>query len=208
MVILYRMRYSYVADHWVYFGSMSLFALLGAGIVRGWESIAGHNKNTLGKCLAVALLAVLGTMTWAHTGMFDNYEALWRSTIAANPASGWPRTTSATNSQTKTAWTKAWRTSKKAMEIRPDYALAMANYGNGLMKKHDVKNALIYYETSLALRPNSAGYPQRPRLRLPANRQGGEGDRLLAASLEIPTPISRSPATTSPSPSCARATGC
>ena len=48
MVVLYRMRFSFVSDHWIYFGSMSVFALMGAGLAKGMDHLARARQSPCG----------------------------------------------------------------------------------------------------------------------------------------------------------------
>ena len=165
MVVLFRMRYSYVADHWVYFGSMSLFALLGSGLTRAWVFLAGA-RALPGKILACSLVAVLAAATWVHCTIFANYETLWRRTVAANPEC-WMAENNLGNLLTNTNRVQEGMTHlQKAMAIKSDYALAMTNYGNALMelalgasdkaaKNRLITIAIAYYEKSDSIKPNN-----------------------------------------------------
>jgi tetratricopeptide (TPR) repeat protein len=75
----YPMRYSFVADHFVYESAPALIALVVAGLVM-----------LLGRAavpVAVLLVAVLGALTWNQAHIFAGPESLWRDTIAKNPTS-------------------------------------------------------------------------------------------------------------------------
>jgi tetratricopeptide (TPR) repeat protein len=84
-VILYMMRYSFVADHWAYFGSLGLAALAGAGIARVTERLGEPWGKPLGVGIGVCLVLGLGALTFAQSGMYADIETLWRTTLDRNP---------------------------------------------------------------------------------------------------------------------------
>jgi len=78
-VNLYGSLYSWVWDHWQYLADLAPLALAGAALVRLWPWAAGR--------AGLAVLAVfLGVLSWAHCAMFQSDLALYRATIARNPA--------------------------------------------------------------------------------------------------------------------------
>jgi protein O-mannosyl-transferase len=74
-VNFYPMRFSYVADHFVYLASLGPIVLAAAWVAgRRWAPVAA----------AVAIVA-LGAITWRQETSYRDEATLWRRTIATNP---------------------------------------------------------------------------------------------------------------------------
>ncbi|MBP7146694.1 MAG: tetratricopeptide repeat protein [Acidobacteria bacterium] len=78
---VYFFRYSFVQDHFQYYASAALLALAAAAVARA----AGRRAGVLLGVSAV-LLAVLVPLSWSRARAFSTSEALWRDTLAKNPA--------------------------------------------------------------------------------------------------------------------------
>jgi Tfp pilus assembly protein PilF len=74
------MRYSFVADHFQYLASIGLIVLFAAGV--RWLITSDRALRLIGG----AVLAVLMTLTWRHSQVYDDGETLWRDTIRKNPS--------------------------------------------------------------------------------------------------------------------------
>ena len=86
IVVPYFTVFSFVSDHWQYFGCMSVIALAAAALIQGLERVAGQNRPA--QWLACGcLLLVLGVLTWQQSGMYVNAETLWTTTLERNPQS-------------------------------------------------------------------------------------------------------------------------
>jgi tetratricopeptide (TPR) repeat protein len=83
-VNLLPMRYSFVADHFQYLASIGLIVLIVA-------AIAARLRDR-GKPIAVAVLIVLGVMTFRRTFVYEDLHTLWADTIERNPTGWMPRT--------------------------------------------------------------------------------------------------------------------
>ncbi|HWB60280.1 MAG TPA: tetratricopeptide repeat protein [Chthoniobacteraceae bacterium] len=154
MVVLYRMRYSFVADHWIYFGSMSVFALMGAAFARGLDWLAKRGIP-YGPWAIGALLVTLGAMTWHQCYMFHDFETLWSWTIAESPDC-WMAENNLGNALSENGHVKeALGHFQKALAIKPDYPLAMNNYGSALLKLKRYDEAVALFNASDKLKPNN-----------------------------------------------------
>ena len=116
LVALYRTRYSFVSDHWQYFGCMSILALAAAGISKGfgrwaeWLASPGAERRTwwaLPKPILCGLLfLLLGSLTWQQCRMYSparkrSGEPLWHKTLVAR----WPISIWAISSCARESWT-------------------------------------------------------------------------------------------------------
>jgi hypothetical protein len=84
---VFFMRYSFVQDHFQYFASMSLIALLAASITLALRRVTGDRRPLLAIRFVVPalILTALGTATWRQAGMYRDSETLYRTTLAKNP---------------------------------------------------------------------------------------------------------------------------
>jgi tetratricopeptide (TPR) repeat protein len=82
---VYPFRYSYVADHFQYLAILGIVVPAASGLT----ALAG--RISPGKIAAIALpallLTALGAATRQQSGMYGDYETLFRETLARNPAS-------------------------------------------------------------------------------------------------------------------------
>lgn len=79
-VMAYPMRFSFVADHFCYLASMGPIAVFSA-----LAATAFRRTLPVGVPAGIAVLGILGVLTWRQTGIYRDEEMLWRDTIARNP---------------------------------------------------------------------------------------------------------------------------
>ena len=84
-VNIYPFRYSFVADHFQYLASIAIITLVVAGLHRALSSRAGSSARA-DAMLAIVLGAPLAVLAWQQSHDYVNAEALYRATIARNPA--------------------------------------------------------------------------------------------------------------------------
>lgn len=154
MVVVYRMRYSFVSDHWQYFGSMSVFALMGAGLAKILDALGGW-ENRLARGLAIGLFSLLGAMSWWQCGMYDDYETLWRWTIARNPGCWMAENNLGNYLLRRGHKDEAIGHLQKAIALKADYVLAIDNLGDAFMDTHRVDDAIAQYRKALAIKPDN-----------------------------------------------------
>ena len=82
---VYPFRYSYVADHFQYLAILGIVVPAASGLT----VLAGRIPP--GRIAAIVLpallLTALGAATWRQSGMYRDYETLFRATLARNPGS-------------------------------------------------------------------------------------------------------------------------
>lgn len=84
---VYPFRYSYVADHFQYHASPALLALFAAACALGAARLAPRARAAA-RGAALALLALLGALTFSQAHAYRDLETLYRDTIAKN-ADAW-----------------------------------------------------------------------------------------------------------------------
>jgi tetratricopeptide (TPR) repeat protein len=86
---VYPFRYSYVADHFQYLATLGIIvpAACGLTVLAGRISPGVLRSKPAALALPALLLTALGAATWAQSGMYSDYETLFRETLARNPGS-------------------------------------------------------------------------------------------------------------------------
>ncbi|HXQ80587.1 MAG TPA: tetratricopeptide repeat protein [Opitutaceae bacterium] len=156
-VNLYGVRYSWVWDHWQYLPDLGPLALAAAVLAAAWRS-APARPGWLGLGLAAALAILLGSLTWAHCGMFHDNQALYLATLERNPGS-WMA-----HNNLGLAWSKmpgklddAIAQYEEALRLRPDIAETHTNLGNAWSQMPGkLDDAVAQYEEALRLEPDYA----------------------------------------------------
>ena len=143
---IYYMRYSLVADHWQYFALIGPIVLASVILVRI-------------PVLAVAVLVVLGGLTWKQNRIYVDAETLWRTTLARNPAS-----TIAPNNLSRALLDKgqpdeALLLCQSVVASHPDDATAQFNLADALLQKDRPNEAIVHFQKAQALRPAMSGIP-------------------------------------------------
>jgi Flp pilus assembly protein TadD len=153
-VVLYMMRYSFVSDHWQYFGSMSLIALIATVIAGLWERL-GRRFVVFGKLLALGLLLFLGILTWMQCGMYADNETLWKTTVERNPNSWMPHDNYGVALLQNGKIDEAIGEHYKALKLNPNSAEICNNLANALLQNNQIQEAVASYEKSISINPTN-----------------------------------------------------
>jgi protein O-mannosyl-transferase len=137
---VYPFRFSYVADHFQYLASLGVivpFVAATTVVVQrsGWQT-AGH-------AVAIALVLILGVLTWRQAAIYRDAETLWRHTIAQNPESWLAYINLGTELTNQDRLPEAIEAFGNALRLKPDYDQA----------RHDLAAAHIVVGTSLSQSP-------------------------------------------------------
>jgi tetratricopeptide (TPR) repeat protein len=153
--VLYMMRYSFVADHWQYFGCMSVIALTATGITtvgsRGpaWVKAAGLT-------LVFGILSALGVLTWRQCAMYTNNETLWRTTISKNPSSWIAHNNLGAALMRMGRRDEAIVHYQKALEIDPDDAEVNSNLGSAFLQTGRTAEFIAHFNRAIEMQPRDA----------------------------------------------------
>ena len=155
-VNLYGARYSWVWDHWQYLPDLAPIALAAVALVAAWRS--AHLPSGPGIGLAAAIAVLLGSLTWAHCGMFHDDETLYRETLKRNPGSWLAHNNLGTLlEETPGRAADALAEYEEAARIEPNYATSHYNLANALAKDPGrLGDAIAEFELALRLRPDYA----------------------------------------------------
>ena len=148
---VYPFRYSLVADHFQYLACIAPI-VLAAGAVSSLNSLKGYRQVVLG----MAVLLVLGVLTWKQSGMYADAETLYRTTIRKNPAC-WMAHTQIAKLFAKTGRKdEAMDHFQKALEVRPNNLGAHNRLGILLAESGRVDEAIEHFQKALKISPKDA----------------------------------------------------
>jgi tetratricopeptide (TPR) repeat protein len=128
LVSMLYMRFSRVADHFVYLPMIGLIGLLTAGLEAGWRRLPPVARPAIPLAAAV-VLALFAREAHDYSAHFVNQRTLWIYTVARNP-DAWPAQNDlglALLNEGNLA--EAAVHFREALRVKPDYAEAHNNLG-------------------------------------------------------------------------------
>jgi tetratricopeptide (TPR) repeat protein len=155
LTVIYMTRYTFVSDHWQYFGCMSIMALVAAGITGALERFE-KGRPFLKPAVCGMLLVALGVLSWRQCRMYTGLETLWRTTLARNPRAFLAQNNLGELLAQKGQMDEAVDHFQKALQIQPGFAEAHYNLGNALVKEGQLDNAIIQFQKTLEIEPDNA----------------------------------------------------
>jgi protein O-mannosyl-transferase len=145
---VYAFQYSFVADHFQYLACIGPIALA-AGSVSALNSLKGSRQLMLG----MAVLLMLGVLTWRQSGMYADDETLYQATIRKNPACWMAHNNLGLLLAELGRLDEAMAHYRKALELNPRYSEAHNNLGNLLAELRRTDDAMASYRKALELNP-------------------------------------------------------
>lgn len=152
-------RFSYVADHWQYWGSMGLIAL-GTAVFCGsfLKPRDSRLKTLLGWLrvpVAVSVLGALSIATWQRSHVFTNEWTLWSDTLQKNPTS-WQAHYNVGIALAEAGSTEeAVRHYRAALRLEPEESVVHNNLGIALCALGHHRAGLAEFEEAVRLAPRS-----------------------------------------------------
>jgi protein O-mannosyl-transferase len=153
---IYPFRYSLVADHFQYLALLGIIVPISAGItllfehLRPWSRWAGYT-------LCAFLLITMTLLSYAQSGIYQDVETVWQTTIRKNPTAWMAHNNLGAVLLKKGQLDDAIDHFNKAIEIKPDEASAYANLGNAWLEKGELGEAIYRYQKAVELKPGEAG---------------------------------------------------
>jgi tetratricopeptide (TPR) repeat protein len=151
LIMLYTFRYTFVADHYQYLASIGPIALVSAGVA----SLAGafERSRLLIFGTAIAMAATLAVLTWRQSAMYADIEALWRTTLARNPACWMAHNNLGIVLSQKGEIDEAITHYRTTLEMQPDFSDANYNLGNALLQKGEIDEAILHCQKAVMVQP-------------------------------------------------------
>jgi tetratricopeptide (TPR) repeat protein len=182
--VLYMMRYTFVADHWQYLGSMSVIALGASGAVLALDRWA-HSYRRIGPVIGAVVLTGLGLLTWRQGHIYYNRETLWRDTLAKNPGCWMAHIDLGDVLLKQNKVSEAMGEYEWALQINPDYAEARYNLGVALEETGRVPEAIGSFEEALKLKPDYAEAHNNLGVALARQRKFAEAIAEITAAVRL-----------------------
>ena len=162
---VYPFRYSYVADHFQYLALLGVIVPASAGLtILARKLQAGKllaPNLHVGRVAAVAastvLLATLGATTFRQSGMYRDYETLFRATLARNPGSAFVHSNLGVILMSSDRETEAVTEFQAAVRLTPDDPDYRVNLGLALSHLPGrMAEAIAEYQAALRIDPHPA----------------------------------------------------
>jgi tetratricopeptide (TPR) repeat protein len=155
-VNVYPFVFSYVADHFQYLASLSVFALAAAGLT----TAARHGRLGLSwrgaQALGAVVVALLGVLARQQSKEYVDSITLYRATLARNPDSWVAHHNLASELAARGAANEALPHARRALELKPDFPEGLNNLADDLTRTGRAAEALPLLERALQLQPRYA----------------------------------------------------
>jgi len=146
---VYFMRYSWVADHFVYVPIISICA--GAGAAWMWLA---RRQRIAAIALAVLVLGSYAWMSHRHANTFRNPETLWTAAIQANPSAWMAWNNLGLIHAGRGEFDEAEKNYESALQYNPRHYEALHNLGLLRLAETNAVAALDYFDQAITLRPD------------------------------------------------------
>jgi tetratricopeptide (TPR) repeat protein len=177
IVVLYMTRFSYVSDHWQYFGMWSAAAIAGAGAA-SLLSRAGKTRRAAAIAAVAFGVSLLGAATRHQTAQYRNRELLYRATLARNPRCWMASYNLAVALIGSGRHDEARALLDETLRLKPDNAEAHLDLGNELLAAGEPEAAIVHLNEAKRLVP---AYTAKAEFNI-ADGLSGRGD--LAGTIE------------------------
>ncbi len=151
---VYPMRYSFVADHYVYLASIGPLALLGAAVAGLIRRAVIPLRFAATACAVAAIL--LGLATWQQSRMYRNLETLWATTIARNPSAWMAHNNLGLLRQLAGRRDEALAHYEAARTLHPEAPEVLTNLGNLDAERKAWADAERWHRAAISARPDFA----------------------------------------------------
>ena len=138
---VFPFTYSYVADHFQYMASLGILTLMAIALSRY-------------PILAISVVLVFSVVTVQQIGAYKNAKALWLDTIDKNPKAWMAHTNLGVIHIQEGDQASAVASFERALQIKPDYAEALANMGAIAIMHERFDEAHTWLSKALASRDN------------------------------------------------------
>jgi protein O-mannosyl-transferase len=148
---VYPMRYSFVADHFQYLATLGPLALLAAGAARLGARLG--EERWLAGTVGLAVVALLGTLTWRQAHAYADARTLWIDTVTKNPGSAAAQYNLGVLLDDAGDTEGAIRRYRASLDAKPDDATTHTNLATALRETGRATEAIQHYEEALRLDP-------------------------------------------------------
>jgi tetratricopeptide (TPR) repeat protein len=181
-VNVYPFVYSFVADHFQYLASIGVIVLVASGLM-----VAARRWLTDERALVVIGLVIavpLASVSYRQSRQYADAEALYRATIAANPAAWLAHVNLGWVYLGQQRAEPAIAETREALRLKPDLLQAQNNLGTALLDLGRFDEAVAAYRDALRLKPDAPDVRRNLAIALErlADAEQDHGD--IAAAVE------------------------
>lgn len=171
------MRFSYVANHWVYWASLAFAALMGAALVQIFT------RPQTRRVVMLLIVLTLGIRSWNHAHLYQSSALTWQHVLEVNPALSMPHLNLA-NDLRETETSNSYHHYLLALKYDPYNFNARFGLGTLYLKLHQPMLARFYTTQALVYNPRDKRYIyQNARAKI-ALGQVDEVQKMLARILK------------------------
>ncbi len=178
---VYPMQYSFVADHFQYLASLGPIVLAAAA---GARLADRRSRRRVAAASLVAVLLILGVLTWRQGRVYRDEETLWRDTLAKNPGAWMAHNNLGMLLQSRGELDAAARHYRRTVELKPDYAYGHNNLGTAV-EARDRRAAIGHFERALELDPDYAKAHYNLGSALAAEGRAAAAERHFRRAVEL-----------------------
>ncbi|MBN1901498.1 tetratricopeptide repeat protein, partial [Candidatus Sumerlaeota bacterium] len=149
---IYYMRFSLVADHWQYFSSISIIALVVGG-ASWFVKKKGHALSSSGVIAGFLLVCLFFILTFKRNHVFKDPEILWRDNIKRYPEAWLSYKGLADTLRKRGKPEEAIVRAREAVRIKPDYSDAYTLLGMIHSESGDMEAARENYLLAVKYNP-------------------------------------------------------
>ena len=144
------MEFSFVADRYQYLASMGVLAVLIGAAVHGANKLPRAYR--IGACgLALAVVAVLGTLTWRQAGIYRDEVTFFRHVVAFNPEARGAHSNLGGALVKLKRFEEAEEQLGRALELDPRDLTALQSMAESRRKQERYEEALQWYRAALEI---------------------------------------------------------
>ena len=159
---VYPFVFSYVADHFQYLASLGIIALV-AGAWERLRKVAQASSPAVSTTaggmpalllpIAIAILCILGVLTFRQCGIYRDNETLYRATLERNPDSWMAHYNLGVVLGRAGRLPEAIAEYERALALRPGMAEIHSDFGTALVRSGRVTEAVAQFEEAVRLEP-------------------------------------------------------
>lgn len=178
-------RFAFVADHFQYLAGLGWIALIVGSLWCGVELSKSRALRVIAGTAAVAVLLVLGVLTWRHALDFRNNHALWSHAVAINPESAIAQYNLAGAFLDEKDPRLALPHLETALRIQPDYIDAIVNLGYTLNQLGHSKQAIDHCRKAIDRFPGQPSLYVTLAVALETEGKQREATEILRKAVEL-----------------------
>ena len=148
------MKYTFVADRYQYLAGIGVIAVVCGVVAHGARRLPDSWQKGA-QIGAVAVVVVLGMLTWKQAGIYRDNETFWRYVIAHNPQARNAHLNLGASLRDQGRHTEALDIARVAVEQRPDHFKAHVLVGEILNKLERFEEAEVHLRRAIEIHPKS-----------------------------------------------------